>query len=117
MKTTLLLTAILFTVCVASLHAQSLDNEAKLNYETRKLANKLGLNEFACLSLKRLNREKAAQTQRILDNYSYDPALKNEKLVELDNDYDLKLRAFLRLRPLQAYLALKGDPDKMIAQE
>src|SRR5690349_16007472 len=117
MKSILLLCLMFFTLGFSKLHAQIPIIDDQQNYETRILANKIGLNEFGYIRLKKLNLKKAAETQAILAEYGYDPSLKCKKLAEMEKNYDLQLRAFLRLKQLETYLALKEDLSKMIAQE
>ena len=117
MKTTLLTVALLFTLCINGANAQSLTAEDKLNFETRQMATKLGLNEFGFIRLKKLNTEKAIRSQEIITQYAYDATQREIKLAELNKTYDLQLRSFLKPSQLEAYLALNPDLNTLIAEK
>ena len=117
MKTHLLTIAFLLTLCVSGANAQAVTAEDKMNFETRQMATKIGLNEFGFIRLKKLNLEKATKAQEIVANYGYDNSLRDSKLAELNRTYDLQLRSFLKPSQLEAYIALNPGLNNLIAEK
>jgi hypothetical protein len=83
--------------------------EAKCTNITRAMANELRLNEPEYIKLKELNRKRMAQTNELLQSYSANDPLLQEKIREMELAYEQEITAFLTPNQLHAYANYKQN--------
>ena len=110
---------LLFFLCLFSsnLFAQDISPSAekRINLLTRVMAAELGLNESEYIRLKVLNQERIIKSDQIAEIYSHDPATQAKKILELETNFDKKIRAMLSPTQLATYAAYRHGPDNELA--
>ncbi|MEJ8800618.1 hypothetical protein [Pontibacter sp. H249] len=116
MKKLILSLSILFITSVSAfaqngVYTLTPDQEAKCTELTRTMVNELRLNEIGYIKLKALNRERLALTTAVKEKAFADQSVLDQKLQEIETDFDNKLVAILNANQLQAYANYKRKAE------
>ncbi len=117
MKKLLFTAAFMLTLSGAAFAQSGSDLDARVASTTRDMSVKLGLNEFEYVKLKNINREKMAKADEISNTFKNDAAMRDQKLAELQNNYDNQLRSFLNNKQMEAYASYKESTGNYTALE
>lgn len=93
MKKSILFLAFVMFSSTLSFASAGLDNRSI--EQTRKLSQNLQLNESAFIKIKQLNDQKFQEVDKALAMYANDAALKQVKISEIENNYNMQIEAVL----------------------
>lgn len=97
------------SISLLSLSAHAQQSSDKLRAEameaTRHLASRIALDDARSVQVRRLTYDKLVQESQINTMYGDDPAMRQNKMRVLDEDYTEKLKAVLTEAQFKRYLA------------
>ena len=91
-KSTIILAVALFCSTLANAAGQS-DNRSI--EQTRKLSQNLQLNESTFIKVKQMNDAKFQEIDKAISQYANDAALKQVKIAEIENKFNMQVEALL----------------------
>lgn len=74
---------------------------------TREMSVNLRINDADFMKLRNMNLALLTQETEITEKYKSDFSLQNDKLIEVRNDYETKLRTILNAKQMEAFADFK----------
>lgn len=109
--TTLALTIAISFSLVAQDRAKPAPNARTKAYQiTRIMSDQLRLNESEYIRLRTLNEERLLKAEEAALQFKNDLVMKDAKLREIENSFDIQVQAMLSARQMDAYISFKQNP-------
>ena len=115
MKTTLLTCLIIFNICksyaqldISVPEVPTMAARISVEEESRQMQRTLMLNENQFLKIKEINKDRREKIDAITSMFPHEPEKRDQKIAELEIQYDQEFGAVLDKRQMAEYLELHG---------